>query len=80
MMATPVLEMTDVVKSYGRGPTEVRALTGISLTVHPGESVAVRGPSGCGKSTLLHIAGGLEDPTARRRRARWSPGVHAVRR
>ena len=63
-MTTPVLEMTDVVKSYGRGPTEVRALTGISLTVHPGESVAVRGPSGCGKSTLLHIAGGLEDPTA----------------
>jgi putative ABC transport system ATP-binding protein len=64
MMTTPVLEMIDVVKSYGRGPTEVRALTGISLTVQPGESVAVRGPSGCGKSTLLHIAGGLEDPTA----------------
>jgi putative ABC transport system ATP-binding protein len=61
---TALLELTDVVKSYGSGPTEVRALTDVSLSVAPGEFVAVRGPSGCGKSTLLHLAGGLEDPSA----------------
>ena len=61
---TPILEFCGVVKSYGIGNVEVRALTEVSLTIAPGEFVAVRGPSGCGKSTLLHLAGGLEDPTA----------------
>jgi putative ABC transport system ATP-binding protein len=62
----PLLELVDVVKSYGSGPSEVRALTDVSFSVGSGEFVAVRGPSGCGKSTLLHLAGGLEDPTAGR--------------
>lgn len=61
-----VIEFVDVVKSYGSGPLEVRALTDVSLTVAAAEIVAVRGPSGCGKSTLLHLAGGLEDPSAGR--------------
>ena len=60
----PALELVDVVKRFGSGATEVRALTDVSLTVAPGELVAVMGPSGCGKSTLLHLSGGLEDPTA----------------
>ena len=62
----PILELTDVVKRYGAGTTEVRALTNVSLTVEPGELVALMGPSGSGKSTLLHLAGGLERPTAGR--------------
>jgi len=61
---TSLVEFIDVVKRYGEGPTEVRALTDVTLEVAAGEFVAVRGPSGCGKSTLLHLAGGLDDPTA----------------
>lgn len=61
---TAMLEFDDVVKSYGSGTTEVRALRGITLSVAPGEFVAVMGPSGCGKSTLLHLAGALETPSA----------------
>ena len=60
----PVLEMTDVVKRYGSGTAEVRALTNVSITVERGEFVAMMGPSGSGKSTLLHLAGGLERPSA----------------
>jgi putative ABC transport system ATP-binding protein len=66
MTVHPVLEFIDVVKTFGRGTSEVRALGGVDLTVAPGEFVAVMGPSGCGKSTLLHIAGGLEDPSSGR--------------
>jgi putative ABC transport system ATP-binding protein len=62
--AVPALEFRDVVKRFGSGATEVRALDGVSLTVQPGELVAVMGPSGCGKSTLLHLAGALDVPTA----------------
>jgi putative ABC transport system ATP-binding protein len=61
---TAMLEFDDVVKSYGSGTTEVRALRGVTLSVAPGEFVAVMGPSGCGKSTLLHLAGALETPSA----------------
>ena len=57
------LELRDVSKVFGEGPTEVDALRDVSLSVDEAELVAVMGPSGSGKSTLLTIAGGLEEPT-----------------
>ena len=65
-MSAAAVEFFDVVKSFGSGSNEVRALRGVSLRVEPGEFVAMMGPSGCGKSTLLHLAGGLENPSAGR--------------
>ncbi|HET6949407.1 MAG TPA: ABC transporter ATP-binding protein, partial [Acidimicrobiales bacterium] len=62
----PVLELHDVVKRYGAGPTEVVALDHVSLAVERGELVAVMGPSGSGKSTVLHLAGGLVPPSTGR--------------
>ena len=61
---TSALELRQVSKTYGSGPTEVRALCAVDLSVERGELVAIMGPSGSGKSTLLTIAGSLEEPTS----------------
>ncbi len=64
--ADPAVIVEDLVRVYGEGPAQRRALDGASLTVRRGEFVAVMGASGSGKSTLLHILGGVEAPTSGR--------------
>ena len=66
-MSDPALELRGIEKHYNRGtPAEVQVLRGTSLTVRPGEIVAMVAPSGAGKSTLLHIAGLLDTADAGR--------------
>jgi ABC-type lipoprotein export system ATPase subunit len=56
------LEMTTVRHGYGAGTGRVEVLHDVSLTVAPGELVALAGPSGSGKSTVCHLAAGIERP------------------
>lgn len=57
-----ILETKDLVKYYGEGENQVRAIDHTSMKVQHGEFVAVVGRSGSGKSTLLHMLGGLDRP------------------
>ncbi|MFZ4655459.1 MAG: ABC transporter ATP-binding protein [Caldilineaceae bacterium] len=60
----PIVEVRNVVKSFPVGDTEVTILKGVSLTVQPGEFVAIVGPSGNGKSTLLNMMTGIDRPSS----------------
>lgn len=58
-----ILQAKNVSKTYDEGKIKTTVLTGLDLTVHQGERVAIVGSSGSGKSTLLHLLGGLDIPT-----------------
>ena len=57
-----MVDVRDVTRAYGSGPTAVAALRGVSFTIGEGRLVALRGRSGSGKTTLLNVVGGLDSP------------------
>jgi putative ABC transport system ATP-binding protein len=61
---TPIIALSNIVKSYRMGDTEVFASKSISLSVPRGEFIAIMGASGSGKSTLMNIIGCLDFPTS----------------
>ena len=59
-----ILSTKQLTKQYGTEPNIVKALDGVSISIEPGEFVAIIGTSGSGKSTLLNMLGGLDRPTS----------------
>ena len=58
-----ILQAKNISKVYDEGKIKTTVLSGLDLTVHAGERIAIVGSSGSGKSTLLHLLGGLDTPT-----------------
>ena len=62
-MATPLIEMRGIERTYVMGDNLVHALRGVELKIEHGSSMAIMGTSGSGKSTLMNIMGCLDQPT-----------------
>jgi len=57
-----MVDVRDVTRTYGSGPTATAALRGVTFSIGEGRLVALRGRSGSGKTTLLNVVGGLDSP------------------
>lgn len=62
----PIIKLENYRRTYRNGTLEVHAVRGVSLTINPGEFVAVMGSSGSGKSTMMNTIGCLDRPTGGR--------------
>src|SRR5262245_28377209 len=60
----PILQATDIRKSFKEGREVVDVLNGVSLSLEPGEAISLEGPSGSGKTTLLSILGCILTPSS----------------
>ncbi len=58
-----LMELAEVEKYYQWGETLVKAIDGISITIEPGDFIAIMGQSGSGKSTAMNLLGSLDQPT-----------------
>lgn len=63
-MRKPLLELSNIVRSFPAGDSEAVVLDQVNLCIHAGEMVAIVGASGSGKSTLMNILGCLDKPTS----------------
>ncbi len=59
-----IVKVEHLVKTYGEGDTQVRAVDDVSFSVEKGEFLCIIGASGSGKSTLMHLMGGVDRPTS----------------